>query len=118
MLAKGDVRSFYAWVRAEQRPLRDRTIQQTVDACADADGIVAHGVVEDYGAAMSAARKVPLIAVRLAPAPAYGGVRVAAAHRAQPGAATEATKHQRGAGKSREAAVLAHVRAKRDEHRG
>jgi sterol 3beta-glucosyltransferase len=69
MLARGDIRSFFKWLAVEGRPYRAGAQQAVIDACEDADAIVAHTLMQDHAAAVAAARKIPLLPFHVYPLP-------------------------------------------------
>ena len=69
MLARGDIGSFFQWLAVEEQPYRVAMRQVVIDACEDADAIVAHTLMQDRAAAVAAARKIPLLSFHLFPLP-------------------------------------------------
>jgi sterol 3beta-glucosyltransferase len=69
MLAKGDIWSFFKWLAGAEQEYRVGMRQAVIEACADADAIVADSLTQDRAAAVGAARKIPILPLYLYPVP-------------------------------------------------
>lgn len=69
MLARGDMRSFFKWLAVEEAAYKLPMHDALVDACADADLLIGHALLEDRVAAIAEARKIPVLPLYFFPLP-------------------------------------------------